>query len=75
MARLKAGVTPTPHRERLKGYRADLEKRGGRRVSADLEPEPAQALQSIMDRDQVSAKDAISNALLNYAKPNNGHTE
>ena len=68
MARLKAGVAPTPHKERLKGYRAELEKRGGKRISADLEAMPVEALKAIMARESVNAKDAISMALICYAR-------
>jgi hypothetical protein len=68
MARLPAGVKPTPHKERQKIYREDLAQQGGRRVIADLEPDAAKALTSVMERDKLSIKDAVSNSLIHYAK-------
>lgn len=68
MAQLPAGVQPTPYKDRLKTYRAELEKRGGRRINADIEAEAAKALAAIMERDQLTARDAISKALITYSK-------
>lgn len=68
MGRLKAGQTPTPHQERLKGYRQNLVDSGGRRILADLGPDGAKALQIVMERDALSIKDAITAALIAYAR-------
>lgn len=79
MARLPKGQAPTPRKERLQRYRAELEREGGRRVIIDL-PEPgASALARIIERDSdaqaprpMSIKDAITNALVHYAKLSKG---
>lgn len=68
MGRLKAGQTPTPHRERMKNYRLSLVQAGGRRVLADLGPEGAQALEAVMARDSLSIKDALTAALVEHAR-------
>ena len=70
MARLKAGVAPTPHKTRLEMYRVDLVARGGHRMIADLEPEAHQALRTIMARVEppASQKAAVSEALISYAQ-------
>ena len=67
MGRLAAGVKPTPHKERQKIYRKDLTLQGGRRVIADLEPEGAQALSAIMEREKLTIKEAVTTALTHYA--------
>lgn len=67
MARLPKGVAPTPRKIRQQGYREDLKKRGGRRVNAELEAEAAVALRRIEDAMSLSAKDAISAAVIQFA--------
>ena len=68
MGRLKSGQTPTSHQERLKGYRQNLVDSGGRRILADLGPDGAKALQIVMERDGLSIKDAVTAALIAYAR-------
>lgn len=68
MARLPAGVQPTPHRIRLQGYRKELELRGGGRLNTDLEPDAAAALLQIMQTRGLNKKSAVSAALLALAQ-------
>ena len=68
MGRLKLGQTPTPLKERIKVYRHELIDSGGRRILADLGPDGAKALQIVMERDALSIKDAITAALIAYAR-------
>ena len=68
MGRLFAGQKPTPHKERQQLYRKELMAQGGRRVIADLEPQAAQALTTVMERDNLTIKEAIASALIHYAK-------
>ena len=70
MARLKAGVQPTPLKTRLAVYRQELVTRGGRRLLADIEADANQALETIMKRETpaLSQKDAVSAALVSYAR-------
>lgn len=72
MARLPNGTAPVPHKIRLKGYRVELEKRGGRRLNADIEAKANAALAVIMAAltarmPRAKIKDAITDALVNYA--------
>lgn len=75
MGRLPAGQKPTPAKVRLQQYRVLLEQSGGRRLIADIEADANTALQAIKDLDTpanpargVTDKEAVSNALLYYAK-------
>lgn len=68
MGRLKAGQAPTPYNERMKSYRKNLVESGGRRIQADLGLDGAKALEVLMERDGLSAKDAIMAALLAHAR-------
>lgn len=68
-------MKPTPAKDRLKQYRKDLEKSGGHRLIADIEADANVALQTIIALDTpvseargVTQKEAVSNALLHYAK-------
>lgn len=67
MARLPKGVAPTPRKLRQQGYRDNLKRRGGRRVNVELEAEAAEALQRIEDARRVSAKAAVSEAVIQLA--------
>ena len=67
MARLAAGVEPTPHKERLKIYRATLEREGGKRLIVDIEKDAADALTKLKKR-HGTAKDAVSYALIEAAR-------
>lgn len=69
MARLKKGETPTPHKERLKLYRQELEASGGRRLSVDLNKEATQAIDTIIKKHKAAtAKEAVTIALIAEAK-------
>lgn len=70
MARLKAGVPPTPIKIRQAAYRDDLLARGGHRLIVHLEPPANDALRKIMAREvpPKSQKDAVSEALVEYAR-------
>lgn len=68
MARLPQGVAPTPHKIRLRGYREDLVKRGGRRLNTDIEAEANQALTRIMIAYNMNVKDAVTKALVMLAQ-------
>lgn len=52
----------------MKLYREELEKAGGRRITFDLPPEAASALETIRLRDDTTAKEAVTLALVNEAK-------
>jgi hypothetical protein len=75
MGRLPAGQKPTPPKVRLQKYLRDLEESGGLRLMADIEAPAHEALQIIMELDTpasevrgVTKKEAVSNALMHYAK-------
>lgn len=68
MARLPKGTKPTPAKERMKLYREELEKAGGRRMTFDLPPDAADALETIIQRDGCTAKEAVTTALVNETK-------
>ncbi|MCA0214686.1 MAG: hypothetical protein LCH79_16100 [Proteobacteria bacterium] len=75
MARLKKGEVPTPVKVRLRQYRDDLERSGGSRLLVDLEKPATDALAAIIERDTptdatkpLSKKDAVTSALLHYAR-------
>ncbi len=55
-----------PLNERLKGYRADLERRGGRRLLVDIEPDANAALAQLVKSQRFgkTLKDAVSGALV-----------
>lgn len=55
-----------PLNERLKGYRADLERRGGRRLLVDIEPDANAALAQLVKSQRFgkTLKDAVSGALI-----------
>lgn len=59
-----------PLSERLKGYRADLERRGGRRLLVDIEPDANAALAQLVKSQRFgkTLKDAVSGALLMAAE-------
>lgn len=63
-----------PNRVRLRGYRADLIARGGRRTTVDLEPELVAALEKIMARDGGTMREAINRALMAFAEQGGGET-
>lgn len=67
MARLKAGVKPTPHNERQAAYRENLVRSGGKRITAELGPEGAEALAAIMANEGMSLKEALTVALTGFA--------
>lgn len=68
MARLKAGEKPVPHTERMRMYRANLEREGGKRLTVDLPPDATKAMNTIMQARSVTAKDAIAFALITTAQ-------
>jgi hypothetical protein len=68
MARLKAGEKPTPHNERMRIYRADLEASGGKRLTLNLSPEANAALEKIMRTRGTTMKDSIADALIATAQ-------
>lgn len=75
MGRLPAGQKPTPANERQLTYRQDLEASGGLRLICDIERPANDALKEIMELDEpsnlakgVTKKEAVSNALMHYAK-------
>lgn len=67
MARLPAGVEPTPHKDRLRKYREELVKIGGRRLNVEIRSDANEALEAVMARDVCSAKEAVERALIAYA--------
>ena len=67
MARLPKGATPIPHQTRLKKYREELARSGGRRVIVDIEAEPARALESVMERSGGTIKQVVSEALVAFS--------
>ncbi len=64
MARLKVGEKPVPKAIRMKKYREELERSGGRRVIVDIEQPAALALETIMAREACTMKVAVSTALV-----------
>ena len=50
------------------GLSPNLVDSGGRRILADLGPDGAKALQIVMERDALSIKDAVTAALIAYAR-------
>lgn len=64
MARLKAGVEPTPHKVRDAAARAALKQAGGLRTTVDLDGEANAALRTICERDQCTKNAAFKTALL-----------
>lgn len=67
MARLPKGQTPTPHKDRMKIYRQELESSGGRRLNVDLPKEAVDAMNKIIKRktpEISTAKDAIIHSLI-----------
>lgn len=55
-----------PLKDRLRGYREDLEQRGGRRLLVDIEPDANAALQRLQASGQhgKTLKEVVSSALL-----------
>ncbi len=55
-----------PLKDRLLGYRKDLEQRGGRRLLVDIEPDANAALQRLQSSGQhgKTLKEVVSSALL-----------
>lgn len=55
-----------PLSERLKGYRQELERRGGRRLLVDIEPDANAALERLVKSQRFgkTLKDAVSGALM-----------
>lgn len=55
-----------PLKDRLRGYREDLETRGGRRLLVDIEPDANAALQRLQASGQhgKTLKEVVSSALL-----------
>lgn len=53
-------------KERLRGYRDDLERRGGRRLLVDIEPEANEALKRLQASGEhgKSLKEVVSSALV-----------
>lgn len=75
MGRLPAGKKPEPLNARLTRYRQELEESGGHRLIVDIEKPAHDALHLIMEREDpanaergVTKKEAVTNALLHYAK-------
>lgn len=75
MGRLPPGQKPTPHKVRLTKYRQELETSGGHRLIADIEKPANEALRAILELDdppgegrELTKKDAVSRALMHYAK-------
>lgn len=68
MARLPTGQEPEPLNQRMKRYHDELQKRGGYRLVADLDKEGKEALNLIRERDGVTIRIAVTQALLHYAK-------
>lgn len=68
MGRLTKGSKPEPFRTRLKRYRSDLARRGGRRLSVELDPDANQALEVVQTfPEHTTIKSAIAAALIHYA--------
>ena len=55
-----------PLKDRLLGYRKDLEQRGGRRLLVDIEPDANAALQRLQASGQhgKTLKEVVSSAIL-----------